>query len=159
MSKTKPNGDFRTDAALEGHEAHDAQEAHADEPFDAAAFHNVDEATSANTSRDTAFATAATIGVVAVGAVIFEAALIPGLVLGVAAALAPRYAPAMGAALGPMVRSTVRGAYRFGQKSREIIAEAQEQMSDIAAEVSAEDQAKSAGKTAAPDPEPMAAPR
>ena len=39
------------------------------------------------------FAAAATVGVVAVGAALFEVALLPGLALGAAAALAPRYVP------------------------------------------------------------------
>ena len=62
---------------------------------------------------------AATVGVVAVGVALFEAALLPGMVIGVAAMLAPKYVPKMGAALTPMFKSTVRGAYKFGQKTRE----------------------------------------
>jgi len=103
-------------------------------------------------ARDTALATAATVGVVAVGAVIFEAALIPGLVLGVAAVLAPQYLPKIGSALTPAFRSTVRGAYRLGQKSREALAEAQEHFHDIAAEVNAEDGAKSKAGSVAAEP-------
>lgn len=80
----------------------------------------------------------ATVGVVAVGAAIFEAALIPGLVLGVAAALAPKYVPKMGDALAPMFRSSVRNVYKMGQKTREMMAEAKEHMNDIVAEVHAE---------------------
>lgn len=92
---------------------------------------------------ETGVVTAATVGVVAVGALIFEAALLPGLILGVAAVLAPKYMPKIGSALNPLFRSTVRGAYRLGQKSREAFAEAQEHMHDIAAEVSAETGARS----------------
>ena len=155
MTNTKLNSGKRPDAAQEPNEAYDAR---SDDDYGAEAFRTAEETASENTSRDTAFATVATVGVVAVGAVIFEAALIPGLLLGVAAALAPRYAPAMGSALGPLFRSTVRSAYRFGQKSRQVFAEAQEHMADIAAEVSAESQAKSAAKAAATDKaEPMAA--
>lgn len=51
--------------------------------------------------RDIALATAATVGVAVVGAVVFEATLLPGLVLGAAAALAPQYAPKLGSALRP----------------------------------------------------------
>ena len=83
-------------------------------------------------------ATIATVGVVGLGAAVFEAALLPGLVLGVAAVWLPQYFPKMGAALNPLFRSTVRGAYKIGQKTREMVAEAQEQVHDIVAEVHAE---------------------
>jgi len=87
-------------------------------------------------------ATAATIGVVAIGAAVFEAALLPGLALGVAATLAPRVFPNVATALTPLFRSTVRGAYRLGQRTREAVAEAQEHVNDIVAEANAEDHAK-----------------
>jgi hypothetical protein len=89
---------------------------------------------------------AATVGVVAVGAAIFEVALIPGIALGVAAMLAPKYVPKVGAALTPMFRSSVRGAYKLGQKTREMRAEAKEQMHDIVAEVHAEGEAPKPAK-------------
>jgi hypothetical protein len=73
-------------------------------------------------------ATAATVGVIGVGVAVFEAALLPGLVLGVAAILVPKYLPRMGPALSPLFRSTVRGVYKGGQKAREMLAEAQENM-------------------------------
>ena len=84
-------------------------------------------------------ATAATVGVVAVGALVFEAALIPGMILGVAAMLAPKALPAVGGALNPLFKTTVRGAYRLSEKAREVAAEMQEQVHDIVAEVHAED--------------------
>jgi hypothetical protein len=136
MTKIKLNGDAKVEEAEISAE-HDLAEA---------------EAATAPQVRDTALATAATVGVVAVGAVIFEAALIPGLVLGVAAVLAPQYLPKIGSALTPVFRSTVRGAYRLGQKSREAIAEAQEHFHDIAAEVNAEDTAQSKAATVATEP-------
>jgi hypothetical protein len=89
--------------------------------------------------RSEVIATAATVAVVGVGAALFEAALLPGLVLGVAAMWAPQYFPKMGEALNPLFRSTVRGAYKLGNKTREFVAEAQEQVHDIVAEVHAED--------------------
>jgi hypothetical protein len=89
--------------------------------------------------RSELVATAATVAVVGVGAAVFEAALIPGIVLGVAAMWAPKYFPKMGEALHPLFRSTVRGAYKLGNKTREMMAEAQEQVHDIVAEVHAED--------------------
>ncbi|HXZ17408.1 MAG TPA: DUF5132 domain-containing protein [Roseiarcus sp.] len=89
-------------------------------------------------------ATAATIAVVAVGAAVFEAALLPGIALGVVAALAPRALPSIGAALAPALRSSVRGVYQFGQRAREMAAEAQEHVSDIVAEADAEARAKAA---------------
>ena len=83
--------------------------------------------------------TVATVVVVAAGAALFEAALIPGLVLGVAAMAAPKYLPKLAGALGPVFKSTVRGTFKLAQKSKEAFAEAQEHVSDIVAEVKAED--------------------
>jgi hypothetical protein len=109
----------------------------------------MDEGASSHESHDTAdirvgdrsneaMTVAATVGIVAVGAALFEVALLPGIAFGVAAMLAPKYVPKMGTALGPMFKSTVRGAYKFGQKTREMVAEAKEQVQDIVAEVHAE---------------------
>jgi hypothetical protein len=83
----------------------------------------------------------ATIGVVAIGAAIFSAELIPGLALGVAAALAPRFLPKMGAGVQPLFNSTVRGAYKLGRKARSAFGELQERVNDITAEVKAEEAA------------------
>ena len=83
--------------------------------------------------------TVATVVVVAAGAALFEAALLPGLVLGVAAMAAPKYMPKLAGALGPIFKSTVRGTFKLAQKSKEAFAEAQEHVSDIVAEVKAED--------------------
>jgi hypothetical protein len=85
----------------------------------------------------------ATVAVVAVGAAVFEAALLPGIALGVAAVAAPKYLPRLGAALNPLFKSTVRGTYKLAQKSKEMFAEAHEQVNDIVAEVRAEDDAAS----------------
>jgi Protein of unknown function (DUF5132) len=82
--------------------------------------------------------TVATVVVVAAGAALFEAALLPGLVLGVAAVAAPKYLPKLAGALNPLFKSTVRGTYKFAQKSKEMFAEAHEQVNDIVAEVKAE---------------------
>src|SRR3984885_5903131 len=122
-------------------EAGDALEAH-----DASAPHAGDHANEAIT-------VAATVGVVAVGAALFEVALLPGIALGVCAMLAPKYVPKVGAALTPMFRSSVRGMYKLGQKSREMMAEAKEQVHDIVAEVHAEgDVSKAAVKGTAEPP-------
>jgi hypothetical protein len=91
---------------------------------------------------DTAAATVATVAVVGVGALVFEAALLPGLALGVAAMLVPKYIPQLSNAFGPVVKSTVRGAYRVGRKTREMVAEAEEHVHDIVAEVNAETAAR-----------------
>jgi hypothetical protein len=82
--------------------------------------------------------TVATVVVVAAGAALFEAALLPGIVIGVAAVAAPKYLPKLAGALNPLFKSTVRGTYKFAQKSREMFAEAHEQVHDIVAEVKAE---------------------
>jgi len=90
-------------------------------------------------------ATVATVVVVAAGAALFEAALLPGIAIGVAAVAAPKYFPKLASALNPLFKSTVRGTYKLAQKSKEAFAEAQEQVNDIVAEVKAtEAQAKEA---------------
>ncbi len=89
-------------------------------------------------------ATVATVGVVGVGVVLFEAALLPGLVLGVAAMAAPKFVPKIGSALAPMFKSTVRGVYKLGQKTKEFVAETNEHVQDIVAEVDAETKGKPA---------------
>ena len=85
-------------------------------------------------SQDDLFGTVATVCVVGAGVLIFEAALLPGLVLGIATMIVPKYLPEIGADVNPLVKSTVRGAYKMGQKTREMVAEAQEQVHDIVAE-------------------------
>jgi hypothetical protein len=103
-------------------------------------------------SQEEMVATAATVCVVGAGVLIFEAALLPGLVLGVATMLVPKYLPKIGAAMNPLVKSTVRGAYKMGQKTREMVAEVQEQVHDIVAEVDAEADKKPAQRPAAVPP-------
>lgn len=85
---------------------------------------------------------AVTIGVVVVGAALFEAALIPGIVLGAAAALAPKYMPKLEKNLHPLFNTTVRGIYKLGRKAQSAVGEVKEHMSDIAAEVKAEELSK-----------------
>jgi hypothetical protein len=87
---------------------------------------------------DDATTTAAVVAVVAVGAAIFEAALIPGMILGVGAMLVPKVLPRLGDGLEPAFRATVRGAYKIGKKARHAVAEAQEQVHDVVAETEAE---------------------
>jgi hypothetical protein len=132
------NGHSHTGHASEAHNSHSHfADGHAEAPIgeDAGA---ADEPAAALSNRDKIVATAATVGVVGVAAVVFEAALIPGIILGVAAALAPSYVPRLGAALNPLFRSTIRGAYKLGQRTKEAASEVREQMNDIAAEVNAE---------------------
>jgi hypothetical protein len=99
--------------------------------------HDEAERTNSEDSGDL-LPTVATVAIVGIGAAVFEAALLPGLVLGVAAMCVPRFYPQIGSALDPLFKSTVRGAYQIGQKAREMVAEAQEQVQDIVAEVDAE---------------------
>ena len=87
-------------------------------------------------------ATVATVVVVAAGAALFEAALLPGIAIGVAAVAAPKYLPKLAATCDPLFKSTVRGAYKLVEQSREAFAEAQEQVNDIIAEVNAETEAQ-----------------
>ena len=95
-----------------------------------------DEATAAESTwgGDDFTVAAATVGVICVGAALFEAALIPGMVIGVAAMLVPKALPALGAAVEPAFRGAVRGTYKLGQKARHIMAEAEEQVHDVVAE-------------------------
>src|SRR5260370_15400485 len=65
----------------------------------------------------------ATVGLIGLGVALFEASLIPGMIIGVAAALAPKYAPRLTDSLRPLFKSTVRGAYKGGQKTREAVAD------------------------------------
>ena len=127
---------------------------HHDEPRDPAAHAEpslieADPIDEAPDDQGEIIATAATIAVVAVGAAVFEAALLPGIAIGVVATLAPRVLPSIGAALAPAFRSSVRGAYRLGQRTREMVAEAQEHVSDIVAEADAEHRSRDE-KPAAP---------
>ena len=101
-------------------------------------------------NNDELVATAATVCVVGAGVLIFEAALLPGLVLGIATMMVPKFLPRMGTAMSPLVKSTVRGAYKMGQKTREMVAEMQEQVHDIVAEVDAEGEKKTPAAPAAP---------
>jgi hypothetical protein len=104
-----------------------------------------------NAEENDLVATVATVGVVAIGAAVVEAALLPGLALGVAAVAAPRFLPKLGSALGPAFKSTVRGVYKLGQKTKEFVAETNEHVQDIVAECDAEAKSKDAAeKEAAP---------
>ncbi|HXW28687.1 MAG TPA: DUF5132 domain-containing protein, partial [Xanthobacteraceae bacterium] len=134
MATSQPDGKAAFDAAY-----HD----HADDLFEEKA----DE-------QAVLVATAATVAVVGVGVAVFEAALLPGVVLGVAAMLVPKYLPRMGTALNPLFKSTVRGVYKVGQKTREMVAEAQEHVHDIVAEVDAEADFKNGDLKKAPGTTP-----
>jgi hypothetical protein len=132
------NDRFHGDPAPEARNGHaHSENAHA-EPSVGTDSSATDTPAATMSNRDKIVATAATVGVAGVAAVVFEAALIPGMILGVAAALAPSYVPRLGAALNPLFRSTIRGAYKLGQKTKEAASEVREQMNDIAAEVNAE---------------------
>ncbi|SHN81505.1 DUF5132 domain-containing protein [Bradyrhizobium erythrophlei] len=88
----------------------------------------------------------AAVAVVAVGAALFEVALLPGIALGAAAVAAPKYLPKLGGALNPLFKSTVRGTYKLAQKSKEMFHEAREHVHDAVAEAKAE--AETAAKDA-----------
>ena len=127
---------FKVDVAGNGH-AEEASEPGAEE---------------AVRSSDDFVAEVATIGVVAVGVAVVEAALLPGVIIGVAAALAPKFLPKMNARLKPLFNSTVRGAYKLGRKARSAVGELQERVNDIAAEVKAEEVAASTESETAAEP-------
>ena len=79
----------------------------------------------------------AAVAVVAVGAALFEVALLPGIALGAAAVAAPKFLPKLGGALNPLFKSTVRGTYKLAQKSKEMFHEAREHVHDAVAEAKA----------------------
>jgi hypothetical protein len=87
----------------------------------------------------TAIATAVTVAAVGIGAVAFEAALLPGVLLGVAAMWLPHD---VRQAFSPLVKSTVRGVYRLGERTgggaKALITDMQRQVREIVAEVDAE---------------------
>lgn len=91
-------------------------------------------------------ATVAAVGLVGAGVVIFEAALLPGLVLGVAAMAAPKILPHLGTAISPVFKSAVRGFYKASQKTKEFVAETQEQVQDIVAEMEHEQDIEGGGE-------------
>ena len=127
------HGEFHAeDGTAQAHEDH-AHEDHAHEDHEMGALNK----------------TVATVVVVAAGAALFEAALLPGLALGVAAVAAPKYLPKLAGALNPLFKSTVRGTYKLAQKSREMFAEANEHMNDIMAEVKAESEVQAPRDTGA----------
>ena len=94
MAKSKIGNEEFDDYALRGH-----SHLGGDEP---------DPIEEAPDDQGEIVATAATIAVVAVGAAVFEAALLPGLALGVVAALAPRVMPNIGAAMARRSREVAR---------------------------------------------------
>jgi hypothetical protein len=138
-------------AKVDANGGHESVEQHleaAEQHVENGAAPEMADADAEDENRSDIVATVTTVAVVGVGAAVFEAALLPGLVLGVAAMWLPQYFPKMGEALNPLVRSTVRGAYKLTHKTREMMAEAQEQFHDIAAEVHAEGDAAPMAKAA-----------
>ena len=59
---------------------------------------------------DNTVATIASVAVVGIGAAVFEAALIPGIIIGAAAAWLPGQYPKMGETLEPLLRTAAGGA-------------------------------------------------
>ena len=125
---------------------------HIEEALHVTEVHGPDDAADAAITKEEVkvLATVAAVGVVGVGVAVFEAALLPGVVLGVAAMAAPKLLPRVGSALSPVFKSTVRGIYKVGQKTREMVAETHEHVQDIVAEVDAE--AKRGSNSAEPAP-------
>ncbi len=122
------------------HNGHDPAHSEQSEPHEQAAAEAHEDQENGGLNK-----TVATVVVVGAAAALFEAALLPGIVIGVAAVAAPKYLPKLGAALNPLFKSAVRGTYKVAQKSREMFAEADEQIHDTLAEVKAEaEQAKDA---------------
>lgn len=89
---------------------------------------------------DDALVTAATVGFVAASVALFEAALLPGVILGVAAMWAPKYLPRMVGSLDPLVKSGLRGAYGLARKTKAVVTDARERVQVVVAEARAEDE-------------------
>ena len=119
--------------AQNGHSSHEPV-AHTDQAEHAPMTSPLDDATDSSVL----ISTVATVGVVGIGIALFEAALIPGMIIGVAAAIAPTVAPKLSAGMEPLFRSTVRGAYKLTRRARHAVAEARESVEDIVAEVKSE---------------------
>jgi hypothetical protein len=89
--------------------------------------------------NSTATAMVITVAAVGIGAVAFEAALLPGVLLGVAAMWLPHD---VRQAFSPLVKSAVHGVYRFGESTGErakaLIADIQQEVREVVAEVDAE---------------------
>lgn len=79
-----------------------------------------------------------TIGPAGAGNIIFEAALVPGILLGIAAIAVTKRATEVKSTLFPIVKSTILSVKITSQHARELIAETQEKMEDILAEIEAE---------------------
>src|SRR5258708_1755630 len=60
----------------------------------------------------------AAVAVVAVGAALFEVALLPGIALGVAAVAAPKYLPKLGGAVNPPFKAHRRRHYKASQQAQ-----------------------------------------
>ena len=102
---------------------------------------------SSGPSNDT-ISTVAAVGIVGIAAALFEASLIPGIILGVAAVAAPKYAGRVTEGLRPMFSSAVKGCSKLAMKGRSAFAEAQEHVQDLMAEARSET-ADSASKATA----------
>lgn len=103
---------------------------------------------------DELVATAATVGIVAAGVAMFEAALLPGVILGVAAIWAPQYLPKMVGSLSPLLKSSVRGVRRLARKTKEVVADARGHVHGIVADAGAEIEPKLAEAPQAAHAEP-----
>ena len=105
----------------------------------------------AETDQSDIVLTAATVAVVGVGVIVFEAALLPGLALGVAAMLAqPKVLPNLGSPPSiPLFKvDQVREAYQVSRKTKEMMAEAHEHVNDIVAEMNVDGEDKTHGTAA-----------
>lgn len=75
------------------------------------------------------------VGPIGAGVMIFEAALIPGLLLGIATIAGSKHAVDVKSTLCPVIKSTIHSAHTASQYAKEFIAETQERMQDILAEI------------------------
>ena len=88
----------------------------------------------------------ATVGPLGAGVLIFEAALVPGILMGIAAIAVSKRTTDVKYTLYPIVKSTIRSLQSTGQHAKELIAETQERMEDILAEIDADQEYYSRSK-------------
>jgi hypothetical protein len=80
----------------------------------------------------------ATALLVGAGALLFEAELLPGILIGAGAVLAPRLFRGLGETFRPLARNAVRAGYAAAIRGREMAEQAREEIEDIVAEAQAE---------------------
>jgi hypothetical protein len=80
----------------------------------------------------------AIVGPIGAGVFLYEAVLIPGILLGIATIAATKHTGDVKSTFYPVVKSTLHSVHTTSQHAKEFIAETQERMQDILAEIEAD---------------------